>query len=122
MSAQALLDALDAAQDDAQRRALFEAAPRTTRQALSALLTYRKVMDVGPTIEAAQTAFDAFSLDLDGAANDDERARLIEGAARDPPRGHEWLAEWSWRRTATVEHWQRRYLQSACHGDIGDAT
>jgi hypothetical protein len=118
-----LLDALDAAQDDAERMALLNAAPRRVREQLRATLFYRKFMsDVEVAVAAQQAAFDAFSRQLDAAPDDDARLRIIAGAQADPQRGRKWLAEWSWRLNATVEHWRRRYLAAACYGELSSGS
>ena len=113
-----LLEALNAAQDDAERMALLNAAPRRLREQLNACLFYRKFMaDTEAAVATQQAAFDAFTQQLDAAPDDAARLRLIAAAQADPQRGRAWLSEWSWRRTATLDHWRRRYMAAAYYGD-----
>jgi hypothetical protein len=113
-----LLAGLDAAPDDPARLALLNAAPRKVREALSHQLWYRKfISDSADASAAQQAAFDAFSRQLDEATDDDARLQIIAAAQADPQRGHDWLAEWSWRRTATEEDGRRRYL-AAVNGGV----
>jgi hypothetical protein len=114
-----LLEALDAAPDDAARLALLSAAPRTVREQLNAELIYRKFMtDTDAEVAAEQAAFDGFARDLDAAPDDAARLRIIATAHADPQRGAAWLAEWRWRRTATCEDWMRRYLMAAAGDNV----
>ena len=113
-----LLESLDTAQDDAERMALLNDAPRRVREQLRAALFYRKFMsDLETAVATQQAAFDAFSRQVDAALDDDARLRIIAGAEADPQRGCKWLAEWSWRLHATVEHWRKRYLAACCYGE-----
>jgi hypothetical protein len=110
-----LLAALNAAPDDAARLALLSAAPRKAREQLKAELIYRSVIDGAAADVARQrAAFDKFSRELDAAPDDDARLRIIAAVQADPKRGPEWLAEYSWQRTATVEDWRKRYVATVC--------
>lgn len=100
-----LLQALDAATDDAARERLLQAAPYELRTALDSYLTYRAFIgDCGREVEAQRKSFSVFTASLDACVSDDARVVVI-GAA--PPA---FLAEWSWRQSASDESWTKRYL------------
>lgn len=106
----ALLAALDAAKDDAERAALIDAAPPQVRKRLNAALVYRRVIYGTPAEAAAERAYGEFTERLTAAVDDAARVRLIDAARADPQRGPAWLAEWSWRRTATSDEVMKRYF------------
>ncbi len=113
-----LLAALDAARDDAARLALLNAAPRKVREQAYGTLFYRRfVADCEAAYIAECAAFEGFERQLEAAADDDARLRIITAAEADPKRGRTWLGEWSWRRGANAEDSKRRYLQAACGVD-----
>lgn len=100
-----LLGSLDAAVDDVERERLLQAAPYELRTALDSYLTYRTLMsDCAREAEAQRKSFSAFTDALDACNSDDARVVLIHGA---PPA---FLAEWSWRQTASDDAWVKRYL------------
>jgi hypothetical protein len=60
--------------------------------------------DCAREVEAQDKSHAAFSAALDACISDDARVAVIRAA---PP---EFLAEWSWRQSATDDSWVKRYL------------
>jgi len=107
----ALLAALDSAPDAAAREALLAGRPRELLEELHAAVVYRKIVaDIAEKLAAERGAFEAFEAELDAAADDDARLKLIETARGDPRRGEDFLAEWAFQRTASAHDWSRRYV------------
>jgi hypothetical protein len=102
IAAEWLYDALAASPDDAQRAALIDAAPRDVRDALAALMAYRRL--VAPT---RNDALDAFRHALSTATDDAARLAIINAA--DVPVVAAFRDELWWQK-ATVEDAHRRYM------------
>jgi hypothetical protein len=109
--ADALLAALDVASDDEARAALVANCPKKLLEQLHAALFYRKfIADSAAAVAAERAAFAAFTSELDAAPDDAARLHIIEAARRDPEGGEAFVAEWTWRRTATEADWAARYF------------
>jgi hypothetical protein len=92
----ALLQRLTVAADDTERAALLEAASAEELARLSGDLAYRSLIAES---SAAVAACDAFSEALAEAPDDEARLKVIAQARAE--HGGDWLAEWTWWRTAT---------------------
>src|SRR5690242_18634581 len=106
-----LLAALDAAPDDAARAALLAGRSPAELEQLQAALVYRQFhVDVGAAVAAELAAKQRFSVELDAAATDEARLRIIEAAQADPQRGPSWVARWKWERTADLAERTRHFV------------
>jgi hypothetical protein len=104
-----LLAALDAAPDDTARQALLVGCPRDLLGQVHASVAYRTFRAETDQHSAAESAaFASFTTALNSAPDDAARLKLIETARRE--RGAAFLAEWSWRRTASAADWMARCL------------
>lgn len=100
-----LLQALDNATDDAERERLLQAAPYEVRAALDTYLGYHALMgECAREVEAQDKSFTSFTAALDSCGADESRVALIQAAQP------AFLAEWSWRQTASDDSWVKRYL------------
>jgi hypothetical protein len=103
----ALIAALDAATDDAERAALLAAAPEATRRKLRVRLTYRRfIEEADRDIEIRRRKVAEFTAALEAATDDDARLEIVRSA--DP----KFLAEWRWAATATPDIRRKRYIQA----------
>jgi hypothetical protein len=109
--ADSLLAALDAAPDNAARAALLAGRHPRVLEELNAALVYRKLnADVEASLAAQRVAFTAFEAELDAAADDAARLKVIEAARSDPQRGPGFVSEWTWQRSASATDWAQRYM------------
>ena len=103
----ALIAALEAATDDAERASLLAAASERTRRMLRVRLAYlRLIAETDRDIEIRRCRLAEFTASLDAAPDDDARLAVISAA--DP----KFLAEWRWHGTATDDIRRKRYLQA----------